>query len=148
MRLSVARVRRQPSDPSRLKMNRADVEAWIESLRLSWESGDAVRIGALFTDDEYLTNPFAAALVGRDSIVAYWSEEMSTQDRVEVRMGRPLIDGDRVAVEWWAVITGNDGQLTDAGALVLDFSGGRCRRLAEYWMLEEGNVEPGEGWGR
>ncbi len=130
-------------------MDRAEVEAWVESLRSAWESADPVQIGALFTDDaEYLTNPFGKALKGRDSIVAYWSEEMSTQDTVEVRMGRPIIDGGRVAVEWWAVITNNGSQVTDSGALMLEFFGDRCRRLAEYWMLEEGRTEPGEGWGR
>jgi hypothetical protein len=108
-----------------------------------------VQIGALFTDDaEYLTNPFGKALEGRNSIVAYWSNEMSAQDRVEVRVGRPIIDGERVAVEWWAMITNDKGQVTDSGALVLEFSGDRCRRLAEYWMLEEGRIEPAQGWGR
>ncbi|MDP9144521.1 MAG: nuclear transport factor 2 family protein [Actinomycetota bacterium] len=129
-------------------MDRAEVEAWVEDLRSAWEAANPVQIGALFADDaEYLTTPFGKGLQGRDSIVAYWSREMSTQDRVEVRMGRPVIDGERVAVEWWAVITSNGSQITDAGALMLELSGDRCRRLAEYWMLEEGGIEPAEGWG-
>jgi uncharacterized protein (TIGR02246 family) len=129
-------------------MDRVEVEAWVESLRSAWESADPVKIGALFTDEaEYLTNPFGKALQGRDSIVAYWSEEISTQDNVEVRMGRPMIDGERAAVEWWAVVTNDASQVTDSGVLMLEFSGDRCRRLAEYWMLGEGRIAPAEGWG-
>lgn len=124
------------------------IESWVEALRSAWEQRDPTRIGALFTEEAaYQPQPFGKSLHGREAIIAYWSEELGTQEQIEVTMGRPLVDGDRVAVEWWAVLTSQRRQTTDCGALLLEFEDERCSRLWEYWMLGEGRIEPAEGWG-
>jgi limonene-1,2-epoxide hydrolase len=129
-------------------MGRIQVERWVEALRSAWELRDATRVGALFTEGAvYQPNPLGETLHGREAIIAHWAGELSTQDGVEVSMGRPLVDGDRVAVEWWAVVTSQGRQTTDCGALLLEFDDERCGRLWEYWMLGEGRIEPAEGWG-
>jgi limonene-1,2-epoxide hydrolase len=129
-------------------MGRVQVEGWVEALRSAWELRDATRIGVLFTEEAvYQPQPFGKSLLGREAIIAHWSEELSRQEEVEVNMGRPLVDGDRVAVEWWAVVTNQGRQSTDCGALLLEFDEDRCQGLWEYWMLGEGRIEPAEGWG-
>ena len=64
-------------------------------------------------------------------------------------MGRPFVDGERAAVEWWAtMVDPDDGEVTLPGCLLLRFApDGRCSDLREYWHLQEGRVEPHDGWG-
>jgi hypothetical protein len=129
-------------------MGRNEVESWVEALRSAWELGDPTRIGALFTEDAtYQPYPLRETLHGREAIIAHWSEELSRQEQIEVNMGRPLVDGASVAVEWWALVTNQGRQSTDCGALLLEFEEDRCQGLWEYWMLGEGRIEPAEGWG-
>ena len=64
-------------------------------------------------------------------------------------MGRPFVDGDRAAVEWWTTMDdSDDGEVTLPGCLLLRFApDGRCTALREYWHLEPGRHEPHDGWG-
>jgi hypothetical protein len=63
-------------------------------------------------------------------------------------MGRPFIEGPRVAVEWWATMIDDGGELTLPGCLLLRFeSDGRCSDFREYWNLESGRRDPFTGWG-
>jgi hypothetical protein len=65
-----------------------------------------------------------------------------------VRFGAPVVDGDRVAVEWWTTMRAGGSPLTLVGCLVLAFAGdGRCRELRECWDLAEGLVDPPAGRG-
>ncbi len=131
------------------RMDRRVMDSWVEELRLAWEQADAARAGALFTPDaRYHSHPFQPPHVGRAAIEAYWSMATSRQSDVQVRMGRPLVDGDRAVVEWWTVMIDGDAETTDTGALVLEFADERCTNLREYWNLTEGRLEPPEGWGR
>jgi hypothetical protein len=59
-----------------------------------------------------------------------------------------LVQGDRVAVEWWSVMTEDGHPSTDAGGLFLTFENGLCTELREYWNLTEEVVAVPEGWGR
>ena len=56
----------------------------------------------------------------------------------------PLVDGDRMAVEWWSVMNEGGRPTTDAGGLFLTFEDGRCSELREYWNLtDEAIAVPG-----
>jgi hypothetical protein len=46
--------------------------------------------------------------LGSDAIRQYWQRGAGTQREVAVRMGRPIITGDRVAVEWWTTMIDPD----------------------------------------
>jgi uncharacterized protein (TIGR02246 family) len=84
-------------------LNLGDVEAWLERYRRAWEEGDADAAAALFTEDAvYRSSPFREPHVGRAAIRDYWANATGTQCGTRVLIGRPVIDGDRVAVEWWA----------------------------------------------
>jgi ketosteroid isomerase-like protein len=123
---------------------------WIERYGAAWRSGDAEAAAALFSEDAvYRSSPFRAASVGGAAIRDYWSGATSTQEGLELRFGEPVVDGDRLAVEWWATMTDSGAEITLPGCLLLRFGGdGRCEELREYWHVEEGRVDPPEGWGR
>lgn len=130
-------------------MNSSQLTEWVEDLRQAWEHGDAGRAAALFAEDAvYHSHPFKVPLHGRGAIERHWSEATANQKSLTVRMGAPVLDGDRAAVEWWTNLTEGGGDSTDCGVLVLTFDGDVCKSLREYWNLADGHVAPQAGWGQ
>ena len=127
-----------------------DYADWLERYRQAWIARDADAAGRLFTEDAiYREHPFQAPFAGRAAIEDYWRRVTESQTSVELRYGRSVADGPRVAVEWWANLQTTDGPLTLAGEFLLSFAaGGECRELREYWLLTQGRVEPPVGWGK
>lgn len=121
---------------------------WIDAYRRAWETRDADAAASLFTSDAtYRANIFEEPHVGQDGVHGYWSSVTESQSDVSVRMGRPFIDGERVAVEFWTNMKVGGEDVTLSGCLLLDFEGGLCRRLREYWHWGEGSHQPPEEWG-
>jgi hypothetical protein len=122
---------------------------WLARYRRAWIERDADAASRLFTEDAtYREQPFEAPYVGRDAIRDYWARVTASQASVELRYGQPIVDGRRLAVEWWANLQTNDGPLTLAGEFLLLFAeSGECRELREYWLLAQARVEPPPGWG-
>lgn len=129
-------------------MTPGEATRWLQAYAEAWERADS-RVTALFTDDAtYRAHVFREPHAGRGGIRSYWESATSTQSDVRVLTGEPLIDGDRVAAEWWTTMTDEDGPVTLPGVLLLDFDGDRCRALREYWAYEPGRHEPFPEWGR
>ena len=123
---------------------------WAERYARAWEQGDEDEVAVLFTENaEYRSAPFREPFRGEAEIRAYWRRGAARQREVNVRVGRPLVAGDRAAVEWWATFDDpDDGEVTLPGCLLLRFAAdGRCSALREYWNLEPGRRDPHEGWG-
>jgi uncharacterized protein (TIGR02246 family) len=131
-------------------MDDAWAREWIEDYGAAWRSGDADTVAELFTEGAvYRSSPFREPTVGREAIRAYWQQATATQEDLDLRFGEPLVHGNRVVVEWWAVMKDEGSEITLPGSLIMRFSpGGRCEDLREYWHLQEGRAEPPEGWGR
>ena len=126
------------------------LEDWIEAYRRAWEERDAEAVAGLFTPDAtYRSNIFEQPHQGRDAVRTYWESVTSTQSEARVRMGRPFVEGDRVAVEFWTNMKVEGEDVTLPGCLLLDFDEeGQCRRLREYWHYEPGTAEPPSEWGK
>lgn len=124
-------------------------QEWLDRYRRAWITRDAAAARELFTPDAvYREQPFEPPFVGRDAIADYWSRVTAAQRDIELRYGRPVEQGDRVAVEWWATLVNDNAPYTLAGEFLLRFAAdGRCRELREYWNLREGTHEPPDGWG-
>jgi ketosteroid isomerase-like protein len=126
-----------------------DVGSWLEAYRKAWEDKDADAAAALFDERAtYRSNIFEEPYEGQDGVRRYWSDVTQTQEDVRVVMGRPFVDGDRVAAEFWTTMRSGGADVTLPGCLLLRFGeDGRCLALREYWHFEQGRREPPPGWG-
>jgi SnoaL-like domain len=127
----------------------ATVHEWVEAYRVAWESRDADAAASLFTAEAtYRSNIFEEPHVGRNGVADYWRSVTESQSDVLVRMGRPFVDGSRVAVEFWTTMRVSGDEVTLPGCLLLDFDAEwNCRRLREYWHFVDGRIQPPSGWG-
>jgi ketosteroid isomerase-like protein len=126
-----------------------ELAEWVERYGRAWETADEELVLSLFTESaHYRSSPFREPYVGHDEIRAYWRRGAGGQANTRVRMGRPFVDGHRVAVEWWTTMSDDGEDVTLSGCLLLRFEAdGRCSDLREYWNLERGHHEPFGGWG-
>jgi predicted SnoaL-like aldol condensation-catalyzing enzyme len=126
-----------------------DVASWLEAYRTAWEDKDPDAAAALFDERAtYRSNIFEEPYEGREGVSRYWSEVTATQEDVRVRMGRPFVDGDRVAAEFWTTMRNDGAEITLPGCLLLRFGDdGFCVALREYWHVEPGRREPPPEWG-
>ena len=125
------------------------LDDWVEGYRLAWENRDSLAAAALFTPDgTYRSNIFEEAHQSRVGVAEYWETVTTSQSDVRVRMGRPFVDGSRVAVEFWTNMKVDGSEVTLPGCLLLDFDDNwQCRALREYWHFSAGSLEPPVGWG-
>ena len=125
------------------------VDEWVAAYRAAWEQRDPEAAAALFTGDAtYRSLIFEEPHEGTIGVTEYWAAVTESQSDVNVRMGRPFVDGDRVTVEFWTTMHSGGAPVTLAGCLLLDFADdGRCRRLREYWNVVGEIVPPPTGWG-
>jgi hypothetical protein len=121
--------------------------AWLEGYRRAWERADARGVLELFSSDaRYRSHPLRPA---HDGVAAYWTRATADQADVRVRLGDPVVDGGRVAAEWWTTMVAGGQPVTVAGCLLLSFAAdGRCRDLRECWNQTDGRKDPPPDWGR
>ena len=66
------------------------VQQWVDAYAQAWRDRDADAAAALFTEDSlYRDHPLQSPHEGSRGVHRYWAGVTSTQDRVDVRMGRP-----------------------------------------------------------
>ena len=126
-----------------------EVDEWLERYRSAWESADPDAAAALFTEDAvYRSSPFREPHVGHDGIREYWTRATGSQSDVTVKIGLPITEGNRTAVEWWTTMRDETTEITLPGILFLRFApDGRCEELREAWMVAEERLDPHPGWG-
>lgn len=126
-----------------------NVEEWIEAYGAAWRERDADAAAGLFTADAvYRSHPLREPHRGTQAIHDYWSGATGSQAELDLRFGKPIVSGDRAAVEWWATMLSDGEEVTLPGILYLRFaSDGRCEELREAWHAEEGRTPPPPGWG-
>jgi hypothetical protein len=126
-----------------------DVASWLEAYRRAWEGKDAEAAAALFDEQAtYRSNIFEEPYIGRVGVRRYWQDATRTQEDVRVMMGRPFVDGDRVAAEFWTTMVNDGAEITLPGCLLLRFNeDGLCLALREYWHIDQGRLDPPPGWG-
>src|SRR5262245_56876575 len=127
------------------------VQEWADAYARAWRDRDADAAAMLFTADcSYRDHPLPDGHRGLDGVRSSWANVTSTQDRVDVRMGRPVesSNGRRAAIEFWVRMLNGGAEVTLIGILFLRFAeDGRCEDLRETWLFESGDHAPHEGWG-
>jgi SnoaL-like domain len=131
-------------------MGRERADAWLEAYRQAWEEADARAIPGMFTQEaRYRAHPQGTAYTGHDAIADYWTRATAGQRDIQVRFGDPIVDGDRVAAEFWATMRSDGGPVTVAGCLLLAHApDGGCRSLRECWHETGALLAPPPDWGR
>jgi ketosteroid isomerase-like protein len=135
--------------PEETGSDRDRAVAFVQAYGRAWEEWDYRGFVDLFTDDVvYVAHATDKRVVGRAELADYIQEEADDQGDARVRMGRPVIDGDRVAAEFW-VTRSNEGQdWTTAGCLIARLGpDGRCSFFREYWFDVQGHSNAYRGWG-
>ena len=127
-----------------------NVAEWIAAYERAWREKEADGVVRLFTEDAvYRSSPFREPSIGHDGIRSYWRRATGSQEKVELRFGQPVVEGNRAAVEWWGTMRDDGEEITLPGILVLRFAAdGRCEELRECWAVQSGRIDPPPGWGR
>jgi ketosteroid isomerase-like protein len=115
----------------------AAARAWVEGWTAGWENADADGIGALYAEDAvYRSHPFREP---ERSARDYALRAFADEELVQCRFGEPIVDGDRAAVEYWAVLSADGDEETLAGIALLRFGeDGRVVEQRDYWSMEPG----------
>jgi ketosteroid isomerase-like protein len=130
--------------------SRDEAVAFVEGYGRTWEGWDFAAWLDLFTDDVvYIEHPTQQPVVGRAALEAYVRKEAAEQGSVSVRVGLPVVEGDRVAGEFWVTSTEASEPMTLVGGFIARLEpDGRCSHFREYWFYVEGEATPPyKGWG-
>jgi hypothetical protein len=113
---------------------------WAETWARAWPAADVAAIAALYSADAvFYSHPFRE----RQSPEEYVRWAFADQAEAECRFGRPLVQDDRAAVDWWGAITARDGSVqTVAGTSLLRFDeDGLVVEQRDAWGEREGREE-------
>lgn len=124
---------------------RARAREWARRYRDAWLAGDAEAAAALYAEDcDFRSHPFRE----REDARAYTRRVFGEAETLDARFGEPVVDGDRVTVEYRAVLSEDGREITLAGCSVMRLTpDGRCRQARDYWAIDEGRHDAPSGWG-
>jgi hypothetical protein len=126
--------------------------AWARQWLDGWKAHDPDSIVAMYAPENvHRSTPFRPPHAGPAALEDYLREAFAEErELVDVRFSEPLVDGDRAAVEYWAVYVDAATGLptTLAGSCFLRFGpDGRVVRSRDYWHREDGEYRPHPEWG-
>jgi ketosteroid isomerase-like protein len=135
-----------------------DASRWMKGYLNAWETRDADAVVKLFTPNgvyQSLPGDPTQTFVGRAAIHKYWFDVTRPQSQITGIQGRPIVDGNRAAVEIWVKFVDpvynpdGDHKITLLETNVLTFASGRLvSKNVEYWNILTGWHSPPPGWGR
>ncbi len=135
-----------------MTVSREMATAFVERYGRTWQSWDYEGFVDLFSDDVvYVEHPVEETVVGRDAMERYIRREHNEAGTVDVRMGSPILEGNRIVAEFWTTMSNREGE--PEGTLIrcfiaqLDPTTGRCTRFRQYWFETDGHFKPFKGWG-
>jgi len=123
----------------------AAARAWIQAWQDGWPGEDVERIVTRYEPDApYRSHPFREPSTARDYLTQAFTEEVL----VRCWFGEPVVEGDRAAVEYWAILRSHDGSdVTIAGTAILLFDeDGLVRSHWDYWDQRDGAEAPPSEW--
>ena len=118
----------------------AAARAWVEAWERAWPVGDASLLADVYAAKTvFHSHPFRPPQTPHE----YASWAFGDQASAVCRFGDPVVDGDRAAVDWWAVIVDHEGgEETLAGTSLLRFDAeGRIVEQRDVWASQPGRHE-------
>jgi len=114
--------------------------AWVEAWEQGWRTHDVEAIAGRYADGAvFRSHPFREPEDARAYVERVFAEE---EAEPEVWFGEPISDGDRAAVEYWAIARYEGRAHTLAGTTLLRFDAdGLVVEHRDYWALEPGRRE-------
>lgn len=113
---------------------------FLDHLQEAWQRWDAEAFGSAFSRDvDYAVHPHGPHLMGRQKVESYIRSRQASNRSLVVRLGVPIIEGLRVAVEYCA----SENRTTHAGCLLAELAeSGECILFREYWfeIVDEDDV--------
>lgn len=135
-----------------------DAARWMKGYLSAWETRDADAVIRLFTPNgvyQSLPGDPTQTFAGRAAIHKYWFDVTRPQSRISGIQGRPIVDGNRAAIEIWVTFVDpvynpdGDHKITLLETNVLTFASSRLvSKNVEYWNILTGWHSPPPGWGR
>jgi hypothetical protein len=116
----------------------AAARAWIEAWGRAWPTGDVEVVAPIYADDAvFYSHPVREHEAPRDYVTWAFAEQASAV----CRFGPPIVEGNRAAVDWWAVMTAPDGsEESIAGTSLIRFGAdGRVVEQRDVWAIEPGS---------
>ena len=120
---------------------------WAEGYKRAWEADEPDAAAALYRPDcVFRSAPFREP----EPPIDYKRRAFAEGRAENVHFGEPVEEGDRAAVEWWAVLVSPGGEAqTISGCSMLRFDDeGLVVETRDYWHVEPGRRDPFPGWGR
>jgi ketosteroid isomerase-like protein len=97
-------------------------ERWASTWKAGWERFDPDPVVELYAPDAiFSTQPFRTPYRGRDGVRQYVVTAFAEEEKPRVWMSRPIVDGDRASISWWASLTEDGAETTLAGTSILRF---------------------------
>jgi hypothetical protein len=139
------------------QVSRQTATEWMQGYLHAWETRDANAVVKLFTPHGvYQSIPGVSnqTFVGRKAIHKYWVNVTRPQSMIHGIQGRPIVSGDRAAIEIW--VTFRDPVYNRKGKhmitlletnVVTFVKGGLASKNVEYWNIIPGVHSPPPGWG-
>ena len=114
--------------------------AWVEAWEQGWRTHDVDPIAARYAEGAvFRSHPFREPEDARAYVERVLAEE---EAEPEVWFGEPIVDGDRAAVEYWAIVRYEGRDHTLAGTTLLRFDAdGLVVDHRDCWALEAGRRE-------
>ncbi len=118
----------------------AAARCWVDAWKQGWRAHEAEPIAQRYADGAvFRSHPFRENEDPRAYVERVLAEE---EAEPEVWFGEPIVSGDRVAVEYWAILRVDGREQTLAGTTLLRFDmDGLVVEHRDYWAIEAGRRE-------
>lgn len=126
-------------------LTRDAVAEWLAGYEEAWESLDADKAAALFTEEAtYQENPHAEPFRGRQGVHDYWSTVTADQQDVDFSYDVLAVTERTGIAHWRSEFTqkSSGSNVVLDGVFVLEFTPeGLCSSLREWWHVQAGSGE-------
>lgn len=119
-----------------MSVSRSELVAWLDELKLAWESGNPERALRLFeATQEYYERPFAPGTT-LEEYRGYWQDIVGLED-IKFDYKIVAIDGHVACVRWRnSFVADGESTLLD-GVFIIEFDDMvRCRVFRQYWFAQ------------